>query len=35
MKENTKTTYQERILKVLVYIQEHLYEELSLEELAS
>lgn len=34
MKEDTQTTYQQRILKVLLYIQNHLYEELSLEELA-
>ncbi|MBN1795865.1 MAG: AraC family transcriptional regulator [Sedimentisphaerales bacterium] len=35
MKEDTRTTYQERILKVLLYIQEHLYEELGLDKLAS
>ena len=35
MKEDTKATYQERILRVLLYIQNHLYEDLNLEELAS
>lgn len=34
MKDQTKATYQERILKVLLYIQEHLYDEISLEQLA-
>lgn len=34
MKEDTKATYQERILRVLLYIQNNLYEPLSLEELA-
>ena len=34
MKSETQQTYQERILKVLVYIQNHLDETLSLEELA-
>ncbi len=35
MKDDTQTTYQQRILKVLLYIQNNLYEQLSLEELAS
>lgn len=35
MKEQTKATYEERILKVLLYIQEHLYDELSLDKLAA
>ena len=34
MKDDTQATYQERILKVLLYIQSNLYEDLSLEELA-
>ena len=34
MKDDTKSSYQERILKVLLYIQNNLYESLSLEELA-
>lgn len=34
MKDDTKSSYQERILKVLLYIQNNLYEPLSLEELA-
>ncbi len=34
MKEETKATYHERILQVLLYIQKNLYEPLSLEELA-
>lgn len=34
MKEDTKTTYQERILRVLLYIQNNLYEPLGLDELA-
>lgn len=34
MKKETHTSYQERILRVLVYIQHHLDEPLSLEELA-
>lgn len=34
MKDDTQTTYQQRILTVLLYIQDHLYEQLSLEELA-
>lgn len=35
MKDDTKATYHERILKVLLYIQNNLYEPLSLEELAA
>ncbi len=35
MKKVTKLTYQERILQVCLYIQNHLDEELSLEKLAS
>ena len=35
MKADTKVTYQEKILKVLIYIQKHLDEPLSLDELAS
>jgi AraC family transcriptional regulator len=35
MKQVTQKTYEERILKVLMHIQEHLYEELSLDELAA
>src|SRR5438067_4236130 len=35
MKSETQQTYQERILKVLVHIQNHLDETLSLEELAA
>lgn len=34
MKADTKATYQERILRVLLYIQQNLYEPLGLEELA-
>jgi len=34
MKDDTKASYQERILRVLLYIQNNLYEPLSLEELA-
>lgn len=34
MKETTKTTYQERLLRVLLYIQNNLYEPLTLDELA-
>jgi AraC family transcriptional regulator len=34
MKEDTQTTYKERILRVQLYIQNNLYEDLSLEELA-
>jgi AraC family transcriptional regulator len=34
MKETTKNSYTERMLKVLVFIQNHLDEDLSLEELA-
>ena len=35
MASHVEQTYQERILKVLVHIQNHLDDELSLEELAS
>ena len=35
MKVDTKTSYKERILKVLLYIQQNLYEDLSLKELSS
>ncbi|MDH4202570.1 MAG: AraC family transcriptional regulator [Phycisphaerae bacterium] len=35
MKDDTKATYQERILKVLLHIQNNFYKPLSLEELAS
>ena len=35
MKDDTQIAYQQRILNVLLYIQNHLYEQLSLEELAS
>ncbi len=34
MKDETQTTYQQRILKVLLYIQNNLYENLTLDELA-
>lgn len=34
MKDDTKSSYHERILKVLLYIQNNLYESLSLEKLA-
>ena len=35
MKPDTEQTYRKRILRVLVYLQQHLGEELSLEELAA
>src|SRR5581483_703519 len=35
MRQNTERAYKERILRVLVYIQDHLDEAISLEELAA
>lgn len=35
MRPNTERTYKERILRVLVYIQNHLDEAVSLESLAA